>query len=875
MADVTVEFGATDTGLEKTLKAVQDELTQLKGKVSSGELSMTELESTMKRIGQVTSMEKNIKAIGDQSDGTSKDVNEMGKAMEETGKKGEIGFGKIVSAAALAGGAVKLGMMAVDAAFAAVSGAFEAFGESINKAADFQQLETSFNVLIGNTTLARTFLEDLSKFAASTPFTIPGLADASKTLLAFGVMSSEVIPIVSMLGDVAQGNEEKLKSLALAFGKVESQGKLTGEELNQMIDSGFNPLEHISEKTGKSMGELRKEMEKGSITSAMIREAFVAATSEGGKFFEMTKKQGLTFNGVMSTMQDAVDDLYRRFGKPVIEALTPIIQKWSERIAEIAPLFDLIGQAVGNTITYFSDLIDKVFNVEKAVGNIGSSISAISGGEYAAGIENLFLSMKVWAMETGNEIYKYLGAAFTTAADFLVTTLGPSSAGFALLETGFSILAGKVKVELLAGIAAAMEGMGPLFANGAKTAKYQMETAAKSVEVLTFGLGAQVELVQEQMTEAGAALPKSFSENYKEIPPLFNDIKSTQDQIDANNAKIAASTKTIVLTDEEAVAEAKAYFDQWKKSEDLKKKASEKAAEDLKIEQDKIAAKKDELKFQLAIAEAQAAGDTERVTALQTSKKYAEDVQKALAAGFDKEEAATFATNMAIAAANSANIKQYDKDGNQLFYKAAEMSAKLNENLKSATGFADTLANMKEIEALNKAANSSKAMKNELKAMDELLGTTFAQKSEYDLVKLLNIKDIGPTQQDQIRAIVTYFKGVRDQLSANPIDSAKGQEEIKKIIKFLGGNPLTADLVVKYQKAQADTKSAFGSIPTTLDADKSVKGLRDSVKDGIELDVAAKSGATGLLDAIKTAVEAIKTAVEKIEPKLPMAVVGA
>jgi len=158
--------------------------------------------------------------------------------------------------------------------------------------------------------------------------------------------------------------------------------------------------------------------------------------------------------------------------------------------------------------------------------------------------------------------------------------------------------------------------------------------------------------------------------------------------------------------------------------------------------------------------------------------------------------------------------------------------------------------------------------------MDKLLGTTFAQKSEYDIVKLLNLKNIGTTSQDQIRGIVTYFNGVRDQLSAKPIDSAKGQEEIQKIIKFLGGNPLTADLVVKYQKAQAETKSAFGSIPATLDADKSVKGLRDSVKDGIELDVAAKSGATGLLDAIKTAVEAIKAAVEKIEPKLPQQVLA-
>jgi len=874
MADVTVEFGATDTGLEKTLKAVQDELTQLKGKVSSGELSMTELESTMKRVGQVTSMEKNIKAIGDQSDGTSKDVNEMGKAMEETGKKGESGFAKIVGAAALAGGAVKLGMMAVDAAFAAVSGAFEAFGESINKAADFQQLETSFNVLIGNTTLAKTFLEDLSKFAASTPFTIPGLADASKTLLAFGVMSSEVIPIVSMLGDVSQGNEDKLKSLALAFGKVESQGKLTGEELNQMIDSGFNPLEHISEKTGKSMGELRKEMEKGSITYAMIREAFVAATSEGGKFFEMTKKQGMTFNGVMSTMQDTIDDLYRRFGRPIIDALTPIIQKWSDRISAIAPLFDLIGQAVGNTITYFSDLIDKVFNVEKAVGNIGSSISAISGGEYAAGIENLFLSMKVWVMETANEIYKHMIAAFKTVAEFAGSIFDPSGALGKTVVDSFEYIGTKAAVTIMRTLAQDLAGSTWTsgIALSLNQAANESNIAANKIADNFAGAGGRI---AEQFTTAGAALPKSFAENYGAIPPLFDDIKSTQDQIDANNAKIAASTKEIVVSDQEAVAEAKAYFDQWKKSEDLKKKAAEKAAEDLKIEQDKIALKQGELKYQLELAQAQAAGDSERVKFLQEQKKYADDVQKALAAGLDPEQAALFATNMAIAANNSANIKQYDKDGNELFYKAAENAEKLHLSLKSATGFADTLSNMKEIKALDKAMNSAKAAKDELKAMDQLLGTDLARKSFPDLVRELNLDKIGQTGEEQIRAVVTYFKGVRDKLSANPIDSAKGQEEIQKIIKFLGGNPLTADLVVKYQKAQAETKSAFGSIPATLDADKSVKGLRDSVKDGIELDVAAKSGATGLLDAIKTAVEAIKTAVEKIEPKLPMAVVGA
>ena len=250
-------------------------------------------------------------------------------------------------------------------------------------------------------------------------------------------------------------------------------------------------------------------------------------------------------------------------------------------------------------------------------------------------------------------------------------------------------------------------------------------------------------------------------------------------------------------------------------------------------------------------------------------------MQKALAAGFDTEEAATFATNMAIAANNSKNIKQYDKDGNQLFFKAAENAGKLNESLKSATGFADTLSKTKEIKALDKAANSSKAATEELRAMDKLLGTDLAQKSFPDLAKKLGVDKIGQTGEDQIRAVVTYFNQVKTDLSKNPIDSEKGQEKIRELVKFLGGTPMKAELVVNYQKAKTATDTAFSKVETKLDAEKSVKGLRDSVKDGIELDVAAKSGVSGLLEAIKGLVTTISTATTSINGKLPIAVVGA
>jgi len=999
-----VKIGASDAGLEATLKTVQSELARLETKIKGGDLSFKELDQTMRKIAQTEGLEKKLQAMGTDAAGTSPkidalggDLKAMGAKAEDAGEKGHMSLGKIGIAAGVAGAAVKVGMLAVEAAFAAANGVINAFGSAITQAADFQQLETSFNVLIGNTTLAKTFLEDLSNFAASTPFTIPGLADASKTLLSFGVMSSEVIPIVSMLGDVAQGNEEKLKSLALAFGKVESQGKLTGEELNQMIDSGFNPLDTISQKTGKSMGELRKEMEQGGITSQMVRDAFKDVTSEGGKFFEMTKKQGLTFKGVMSTMQDAVDELYRRFGKPVIEALTPIIQKWSERIAEIAPLFSEIGAAVANTITFFSDLVDKVLNVDTAVSNLSSSISAISGGEYAAGIENLFLSMKVWAMETGNEIYKYLGAAFTTAADFLVTTLGPSSAGFALLETGFSILAGKVKVELLGGIASAMEGMGPLFANGAKTAKYQMETAAKSVEMLTFGLGAQVELVQEQMTEAGAALPKSFSENYKDVPPLFNDIKSTQDQIDANNKKIAASTKVIVSTDEEAVAEAKAYFDQWKKSNALKEEAIARALEEKKI-------KSEALQFELDLATAKATGNQAEQKALEERKVWLDAWQKAVKEGLGDEQANAFADGMLRAKQITDSITGKDiivtvtttVEDKRWKTLLAEINSEtatphaIDVALK-VTGQTDLiearkilgLMENKNIEAAFKASGTDslenlKLTLNSLPTKPQVdLAMKLTKTDNWDDA-LAQVKNIAPTKevllelkQQGFESVKAYKDSIEDlakgrtaeltakvmgaeyldqakaavngilESSKTPIDikvdatQAKTEAEAvkSKVDAISTATPkialdssqastttssvqnqivaLGSTVALSLNSAPADStignlasglnnlgtpvnlaldgssaSNAVASVKTdistlgaqqkiNLDGASAISSIRDDLKSGIELDVSAKSGVSGILEELKTLVSDIKTLVGKIEPKLPVAALTA
>jgi hypothetical protein len=275
------------------------------------------------------------------------------------------------------------------------------------------------------------------------------------------------------------------------------------------------------------------------------------------------------------------------------------------------------------------------------------------------------------------------------------------------------------------------------------------------------------------------------------------------------------------------------------------------------------------LNYEVEIAEAQAAGDSDRVKALQDQKKYADDFARAIAAGMDKKQAADFANRIAQAASNSRNIVTTDKNGNPLFFESAKAAKNMSANLASATGFAQTLAGMQEVKALEKANNNAKAARLELQAMDKILGTNLANKSFPDIVKKLNINKIGQTGSEQIKAVVDYMNGVKTDLSKNPIDSKAGQAAIDKVRNSIEKSPFKGKLSMDSSEAKEKTKTEFSKFTTTLDAEKSVKGIRDSVKDGIEVDVAAKSGVNGLLDAIKTAVEAIKTAVEKIEPKLP------
>lgn len=218
------------------------------------------------------------------------------------------------------------GMKAAWAAAAAViSGVVvQSLTKFINKAAEFEQVQTSFATFLGSAQKAKVVLRDLEKFAIVTPYTNDQVFKASKTLLAFGTAAEDLQPTLRLIGDVAAGTGKDLSEMAVIFGQIKSTGRLMGQDLLQLINAGFNPLQVISQKTGRSMSDLKDDMEKGLITFDMVQGAFETATGKGGLFFDMMNKQSQTLSGRLSTLQGNWDIIQRTIG----EQLAPIVGKW-------------------------------------------------------------------------------------------------------------------------------------------------------------------------------------------------------------------------------------------------------------------------------------------------------------------------------------------------------------------------------------------------------------------------------------------------------------------------------------------------------------------------------------------------------------------
>ena len=275
------------------------------------------------------------------------------------------------------------------------TGAILAFGRSVIQVrAEMQGLEASFTSLLQSGSKAKALLAELTKFGAETPTELADLAKASQTLLSFGVSGEKIMPIIKQLGDISGGSGEKMQGLALAFAQMSSTGKLMGQDLLQMINQGFNPLQEISRTTGRSMKELKEAMSQGAISVDMVTDAFRTATEEGGLFYKNLEGQSATLRGQLGQLSDAYTQMLNKIG----ESSDGVISAGISAVTSLINHYETIGKILLTLVATYGAYkaaviavaaVQKVLAIRSEVAAFISLAKSITGAKDAMLLFNL------------------------------------------------------------------------------------------------------------------------------------------------------------------------------------------------------------------------------------------------------------------------------------------------------------------------------------------------------------------------------------------------------------------------------------------------------------------------------------------------------
>jgi tape measure domain-containing protein len=198
----------------------------------------------------------------------------------------------------IAGLGITTGPMLAAQAILQVVGAIKSFvRESVVLAAEYQRTEAAMKALTGSTAEATKKMIEFRELDKKTPLSFLDFARGAKTLMGFGLEAERTGAIMKSLSAISMGNAERFQSLALAFGQVRASGKLAGQEVLQMVNAGFNPLQEIAKLTGESMADLRQKTTDGQISFEEVALAIELATEAGGRFATMNEELQLTLAG--------------------------------------------------------------------------------------------------------------------------------------------------------------------------------------------------------------------------------------------------------------------------------------------------------------------------------------------------------------------------------------------------------------------------------------------------------------------------------------------------------------------------------------------------------------------------------------------------
>lgn len=220
---------------------------------------------------------------------------------------------------------------------------FEQLTSSIfNTRSQFQQLEISFNTMLGSADKSKQLMDELIQTAAHTPFDMSSITGGAKQLLAYGTEAKDVNKTLVQLGDIASGLNIPLGDLVYLYGTTVSQGRMFTMDLRQFMDRGVPLAEELGKILHQNTTEVQESVSKGKVTSDIFKEAIANMTQAGGRFGGLMEQQSKTLEGQWSSIGDSIQQMFNEIGKKSegvfssgLSIISAMVENWQEVIKVI------------------------------------------------------------------------------------------------------------------------------------------------------------------------------------------------------------------------------------------------------------------------------------------------------------------------------------------------------------------------------------------------------------------------------------------------------------------------------------------------------------------------------------------------------------
>jgi hypothetical protein len=740
MADVSVEFGATDSGLAQTLKNIQSELATLDAQQKTTAMSAEEFQKSLSKIKQLEGLETKIQnmATATTDAGTAAsaasplvshlggDMKKAGDEATDVGKKSEGGFLKMSAAVAAGQVAVNIATAGIKAAFDLAKASIAEFGAALDLGGRLSDLAARTGEAEGNLLLLERAFQNSGAGAEQVGPIIGKLQKFMEDAAAGGATQTAAMDRLGISYDELAGKTptQQIEAFAQKISSIEDPGKRAATAMSIFGEEGgklLPLLTNFSGELGTAEGQL------GSMVDIMNRNAAV-------------------FDAVSDKI-NIVKGKFMEFAAGILDRIVPALDAVTEGLSRI------------DTAAIGQQLADAFLGGTQAMSGFQSAVDAFKAGNITLALTSIWESAKLQAMQTGNAIITNFTAAFKTVGDIIAEIFRADGPTFMVLRSSFDFVAGYAKDKIATAMAEMFAGMGPAFGQMTESLKISAGAGATAAELALMRIPVAAELAAEDIGSVLGNSTQTFKDNLAESESNFFDVGTQAAKVAAINETIATAAGTTNQALQAQIPTMQELVAQQQQSQALELARLESAA-------DAAEAKFEEVENQIALNDAIAKGDTaeqKRLQNLIAGEKQREQQQQRLntlvieyAKLMPQAEAESLAKEM-VRSETAAQKAKSHADG-------------LKTNLTNAATEAGTVQEAVKKIAQEKMDNSAKALnaalvesRTKLGEVKDFIGVDMSKMSIEDIIKKLGLDvDTMATQETKIKAINAAVQAIAD-----------------------------------------------------------------------------------------------------------------